>query len=210
MINKNELRSVLRLFLIFFFISTFVGCGKYSNPEPPERLSPGAVTIETVTPAQGGISVTFLSPTNDVRGKKLNELSGYKLYRKEIEKVSDSINPDIPFVVVQDINDKTIEKLKQKKSDAIDKGTPVRRVSLSGDERRITVADSSLVQGKTYIYKLVPYIWDSVDGGYDTLIKITYTGSNSVISLIPSVDLEGVSNDSINVDDTDSFMNSTF
>jgi hypothetical protein len=184
----------------FGLMAVAVGCGRYEPPLAPERLSPAAVQLSEANVTSGGVTLTFLAPTTDRRGKKLSGLEGFLIYRKELEKASDALNPRVPFTVVQRVEDTSLETLGRKKEEAVRAGIPVRRVSLSGEERRVTVTDASATEGHTYLYKVVPYSLEGVDGEHDSLIRVVVSGSSgSTVTIIPAADDEAM--ESMSLDD---------
>lgn len=176
-------------------------CGKYTVPLAPERLSPAAVEFQEITASSSGVTISWLAPTKDNRGKRLDTLRGYVVYRKELEKAADAIDPQVQFQEVQRVDDSSLVRLEKKKDEAIRAGTPVRRVSLSGDERRVTVTDASITPGHTYVYKVVPFSTQGVDGGYDRLVRVVFTGAGSSVTVIPAAEEEGVQDSSVNAVD---------
>lgn len=176
-------------------------CGRYTVPLPPERLSPTAVEFQEITASPSGVTFNWLAPTKDNRGKRLDVLQGYVVYRKDLEKAADAVDPEVPFLEIQRVDDSSLARLEKKKEEAVRAGTPVRRVSLSGDERRVTVTDASVTPGRTYLYKIVPFSFDGVDGGYDQFVRVVFTGVGSSVTVLPAAEAEGVQDSSVNAAD---------
>ncbi len=178
------------------------GCGKYAAPEPPERLSPAAVEIGEVIATGSGVTIQWLSPTEDQRGKRLKELLGYIVYRKELETAADTLNPLKPFEEIKRVDDSSLARLKKKTEEAVQSGKPARRVSLASEERRVSVTDETATPGRTYLYKIAPFSSEGVDGGVESLIRVVFTGaSGSSITVIPAAKIEAIEGNSINRED---------
>lgn len=197
----RHLSGFKRRIRLMALMAALGGCGRYTVPLPPEHLSPAAVEFQEITAAEAGITLNWLAPTKDNRGKRLDELNGYVVYRKELNNAASAVDPAVPFSEVQRVDDSSIARLEKKKEEAVRAGTPVRRVSLSGDERRVSVTDVSVTPGHTYLYKVVPFSFDGVDGGYDRLIRVVFTGSGSSIAVMPVAAVEEVQDSSVNTID---------
>ncbi len=178
------------------------GCGKYVAPEPPERLSPAAVEVGEVIATGSGVTIQWLAPTEDQRGKRLKELLGYIVYRKEIETATDTLDPLKPFEEIKRVDDSSLARLKKKTEEAVQSGKPARRVSLASEERRVSVTDETVTPGRTYLYKIAPFSSEGVDGGVESLIRVVFTGaSGSSITVIPAAKIESIEGNSINRED---------
>ena len=178
------------------------GCGKYAAPEPPERLSPSAVEIGEVIATGSGVTIQWLAPTEDQRGKRLKELQGYIVYRKELETAADTLNPLKPFEEIKRVDDSSLARLKKKTEEAVQSGKSARRVSLASEERRVSVTDETATPGRTYLYKIAPFSSEGVEGAVESLIRIVFTGaSGSSITVIPVAKIESLEGNSINQED---------
>lgn len=180
---------------------SLAGCGRYTVPLAPERLSPAPIEFQEITANPSGVTFNWLAPTKDNRGKRLDELKGYVVYRKDLEKAADAVDPLVPYIEVQRVDDSSLARLEKKREEAVRAGTPVRRVSLSGDDRRVTVTDASVTSGRTYLYKIVPFSFNGVDGGHDQLVRVVFTGVGSSVTVIPAAEAEGVQDSSVNAGD---------
>lgn len=172
------------LMILVSSIALFVGCGKKSTPLAPERLSPNAVLFQEVKATKQGVSVTIIAPKTDIRGKTLKELTGYRIYRKEIENSSDISDRSIPFELIETIDDNSIELLAKKKEEARAQGKSVRAVSLNDKERMINFFDKDVSIGKKYLYKIAPFNYGSFDGKVEKLLSVVFKGEESQISYV--------------------------
>ena len=178
------------------------GCGKYAAPEPPERLSPAAVEVGEVIATGSGVTIQWLAPTEDQRGKRLKDLLGYIVYRKELETAADTLDPLKPFEEIKRVDDSSLARLKKKTEAAVQSGKPARRVSLASEERRVSITDETVTPGRTYLYKIAPFSSEGVDGGVESLIRVVFTGaSGSSITVIPAAKIESIECNSINRED---------
>lgn len=178
------------------------GCGKYAAPEPPERLSPAAVEVGEVIATGSGVTIQWLAPTEDQRGKRLKELLGYIVYRKELVRAADTLDPLKPFEEIKRVDDSSLARLKKKTDEAVQSGKPARRVSLASEERRVSITDETVTPGRTYLYKIAPFSSEGVDGGVESLIRVVFTGaSGSSITVIPAAKIESIEGNSINRED---------
>jgi hypothetical protein len=169
------------------------GCGRYAAPVPPERTSPQAIEFATITPAKNSISFSWLAPEKDARGDELVTLSGYRVYRRLVssnqydkyemhsgENDDESrlptprtvVNTDqLEFSLITDIPDTSFNLLQKRREEAREKGTPVRKVSLSSQERTYTYKDTDVEVGREYLYKVVAYNTSSVEGPVLKLLR---------------------------------------
>jgi hypothetical protein len=157
-------------------------------------LSPEAVTFTDARGTAAGVSFSWLAPAKDARGKPLKSLSGYVVYRKELEKLSDTVNEAIEFEEIQNLTDESLQRLFEKQEAAAKELKPAQSVKLSSEERTVSYIDTSPVSGHTYLYKIVPYNKRGVDGGLKQLYRVVFTGETSVVTVVPA--------DSLNTDDS--------
>ena len=207
---KAELRSqvttlrdqILIRGAIASFVALGTGCGKYAAPEPPERLSPAAVEVGEVIATGSGVTIQWLAPTEDQRGKRLNALLGYIVYRKELATAADTLDPLKPFDEIKRVDDSSLARLKKKTEEAVQSGKPARQISLASQERRVSVTDETATPGRTYLYKIAPFSSDGIDGGVESLIRVVFTGaSGSSVTVIPAAKTGAIESNSINGED---------
>jgi len=179
-----------------------VGCGKYAAPQPPERLSPAPVEVGEVVATGDGVTIQWLAPTMDRQGKRLKELLGYVVYRKELHKAGDAGDLPRSFEEVQRVDDTSLARLRKKAEEAVQAGKPVRRVSLASEERRVSMTDRAVVPGRTYLYKIVPFSAEGGEGGYDSLVQVVFSGaSGSSATVIPAAKNESLGDASVNANE---------
>ena len=167
-----------------------ISCGKFGRPLPPEKVSPEGLEIKDVKPSSEGITFTWLSPQVDTRGKKLRSLGGYNLYRRELLTDDDLTDSYAKYDLLDTVEDKTFPVLEERKNIAKKELKPVRKVSLTDEERTIEYTDKTLEAGKSYVYKIVAYNNSSVEGDIIKAVKVTFNGEQSLIEIFPFESLE--------------------
>lgn len=178
------------------------GCGKYAAPQPPERLSPAPVEVREVVATGDGVTIQWLAPTMDRQGKRLKELLGYVVYRKEMLRAGDAGDPPRSFEEIQRVDDTSLARLSKKAEEAAQAGKPVRRVSLASEERRVSMTDRAVVPGRTYLYKIVPFSAEGGEGSYDSLVQVVFFGSSgSAVTVIPAAKNESLEDASVNANE---------
>jgi len=164
----------------------FVGCGKMGPPFPPERLNPEPVKFVSATADESGVSLTWLAPRNDELGRPLKVLNVYRVYRRLAaltptdgaeKSLSDELSDD--FKLVGEVKDVTMQRFTEAQALALSQGKPLKRVTLSDEDRFVVYKDSSVKLGGVYVYYIVPVNQTRFEGRYLEFIKVIFTGSNN-------------------------------
>jgi hypothetical protein len=171
--------------LVFVAVCCLVGCGRYGPPLAPEALAPQAVSDLQTTALVDGVHFAWTASNHDVRGKDLKTMDGYRIYRKEIVKKSDIVDPDVEYTLLATIEDKHVEDLKKKQEDAKKEGKISRRVKADPKLTKFEYLDSTLEKEHTYLYKFLPINQGGVEGGMPKkLVKVLYRADQSEVSEI--------------------------
>ena len=185
MFIRSAATSVQGLALLFAVILTFSGCGKYSNPIAPERVSPAAIVSLEAIPGIRGVSFKWKSPSEDRRGKELKNIDGYRIYRKEITRDSDLVDPRVEFELLAAVEDRHLVELDKLRREAEVQGKPTRRLGVDPALSSFEYSDGAVEPGKTYAYQIIPYNNGGVEGAGSQIVKITFRGETSDVVVIP-------------------------
>ena len=166
------------------------GCGKYLPPLPPEALAPKAVESLDVQAAPGSVNFSWDASDKDRRGKELQSIDGYTVQRKEIAKRGDETNPEIEFTDVAFVKDTHIEVREELRKEAREQGKIGRSVKLPEDLTHFTFSDTSVKNGKTYIYQVLPINQGDVEGVVTQVVKVVYKGADSDVIFLAAKDIE--------------------
>jgi hypothetical protein len=169
---------------------SLLACGRYIAPIAPELMAPRAVDKLVITPSQQGVAFSWVAPEEDRRGKELTSFSGYRIRRKELNERGDETDESIPFVVVGFVPDTHVEVREKLRAEARSQGKIGRRIQAPAELTEFTFFDKTAAAGKTYLYKIVPENQGVVEGVVDELIKVTFKGNQSDVSVITSRELE--------------------
>jgi len=73
---------IISLALAILFLSPFgIGCGRKTDPRPPELVAPMVVEGVNVTNAPDGIRIGWPRPTHYVDGSRMLDLGGFQIER---------------------------------------------------------------------------------------------------------------------------------
>ncbi len=171
------------------FCASFVleGCGRYGKPLPPEYLAPASIKELEVTSAADGVKFSWQSPDHDRRGKDLKTIDGYKVLRKEVA-LSDSseLEKAGDFSVVATVGDTHLVELEKQKQELLAQEKPARRLKPEAESTTFSFTDSSVVSGKSYLYRIMPFNQGGVLGQSKQTVRVVYSGANTQISILPS------------------------
>jgi hypothetical protein len=157
-------------------------------PKPIQFLG-----VENVSPTKS-LKLTWLSPVEDERGKKLKRLTGYHIYR-----TGEELGNKDGFTLVATIPDTTTAVLEKKVEESIKNGAPVQRVKLTEVERQVSYVDT-VDEGKVYFYRIVPYNHSWFEGRAPSLVKVLYAESGSTFQIVPNLNNKKDIEDSTLVD----------
>lgn len=171
-------------FTILSVLFLLTACGKYLPPIEPEEAAPEPLTFATQRLENGVLYLTWNAPTKQLRGKELKDLDGYLVYRKEI--LNDPRLPydDISYELLATIPDASIAEREQARKAAREEGKIGRRIMVPNDKKTVQYSDNTIVDGKTYLYKIVAYNQSDVEGDADQLVRLRFFGEKSEIALI--------------------------
>jgi hypothetical protein len=165
----------------------FLGCGKMGPPFPPERLNPEPVKFVSAVSDESGVLLSWLAPRNDELGRPLKVLNLYRVYRRLAALTStdtDRIELGDDFKLIGEVKDVTMQRFADAQALALSQGKPLRRVTLSDEDRLVVYKDSSVKLGGVYIYYIVPVNQTRFEGRYLEFIKVIFTGNNSSIEVV--------------------------
>ncbi len=160
--------------------ASLLGCGRYGAPLAPESLAPQVVEKIAVIPTERGVTFSFLAPLDDLRGKEVKFIDGYRIYRQDL-----SAGDEESFEVIADVEDHTVVRRDDRREAARASGKPGYRINLKEEERTLTYLDTSVASGVRYRYQIKPYNQGGVLGAVDTDIFVTFLGTNSVVEMVP-------------------------
>jgi hypothetical protein len=185
----SSLKLVNRILIICCVIST-LSCGRYGKPLPPEKFSPSTVTDLEVIPEEKSINFHWTAPQTDTRGEELMKLKGYRIYRRTLLASDKLLDPKAEYNLLFTVEDRSIEKLEELREEAIKELKTSRKIALTKEERASKYTDDTVLQGESYLYKIVPFNHRWVDGDVDTIVKVDFKGAGSSIEKIPFESLE--------------------
>jgi hypothetical protein len=170
--------------IVLLALLSLTGCGRYVKAVAPEMMAPGAVKNFTVAPMPNGLLFAFESSDADVRGKALKSLEGYNLYRKELLNEETSIFKRDGYVLLTTIQDKHLLALTQLREQARAQGKNPSKVAAPAHLRTFSFKDTSLVEGKTYAYRLVGFNQNGVEAEVDRMVRVEYAGDASKVDTL--------------------------
>ena len=184
------MRSVSKvsiLFLALWLIVPLSGCGRYVAPLPPEAFSPRAVQRVQASPLLEGIKLSWDAPLLDARGKELQNMGGYRLYRKTLVNRGSDEQPD--FELITTIVDKSIAQLNMDRDRAVEQNKPRHRIKVRSELTHFEYTDVTLEAGERYIYKIVPYNQNEVEGQVNQIVQVLFRGDSSEIKILEDLNL---------------------
>lgn len=172
----------------------FAGCGKYGSPLPPELLAPAEVQALEVNAQLEGVTFRWRSPEKDIRGEKLKQIDGYRVYRKELSEANDLANPEVEYVLIGTLGDRHLAEKQRLEREAIAAGRLTRRVKIDEGLTRFEFSDREVKPGQSYVYRIVPFNQGETEGAALQLIKILFRGDTSQVQQLnaesPEFDLD--------------------
>ncbi|MGA1191230.1 MAG: hypothetical protein ACO3XO_02985 [Bdellovibrionota bacterium] len=166
---------------------TFVACGHYAPPQPPERFAPAAVRDIQVIPQENGITLQWRSPEQNLQGRALEDLAFFDIRRADLKDLAQFIKAPIESSIsVGKVADKAITDFVTRRSVAQVNKTPLRREKIDPELIQYLFSDTSPVEGEIYVYSIVPMTRKEVPGKVDQYIKVQYRGLNTLITLLDS------------------------
>lgn len=180
--------------LAFVLIFNLSACGRYGDPLPPEAFAPAQVQELTVVPKAEGLVFQWKSPEVDRRGKELDSLEGYSIYRSsDVDEFEDFLrDPEELGEERAALEDTSVVVRDEKRKEAREKSLPSRRIGQSDELVKFEFLDSGLVPGTTYGYVIVPKNQDGVEGDYRQFVRVEFRGERSVVEMIDVTDLDSL------------------
>lgn len=175
----------LRHLSLAVLILAVSGCGKYGKPRPPEYYAPAEVRELTVSASLQGVAFNWLSPEVNNRGRALEDLEGYRIYRRELDANSRLRDPYAKFDLIGTIEDTHINELVELKRQAVEQGQLTRKIKMDEARSRFQFVDRSAVPGKSYFYQIVAFNQGGVEGKIAERFNVLFRGEISQIARIP-------------------------
>lgn len=168
-----------RHFVLIICLSCIVSCGRFAPPHPPEDLAPKAVSEFSVIPVTDKITLTWRSPDKDIRNKELKDLEGYRVMRVNEKEVNETKPLDDFLVELAFIEDHNLVELDKMRKEAREKGEIARRVKIAPEKKVFSYEDKELVNGETYIYRIIPINQGGEKGKASSIAKVLFKGEQS-------------------------------
>ena len=193
----NGLNNFRYLWVAFLSASIAVGifgCGRYGPPLAPELLAPKPVVPVKITADATGVFFSWQASSHDTRGKELKTMDGYRIYRKIIKAQKDIVDNEILFDLISTVPDEHVRIREQLRAEARAQGKPGRPIEAPKSALKFTFTDTAVTDGKSYLYKLLPFNQGDVEGEARQLYLVAFAGPNSTVTKIdganPDSDLE--------------------
>jgi len=187
------------LALLVLTITSFtVGCGRFAPPIAPELIAPGAIRLFVVKTDDTGVLLSWKSSLKDGRGKELQSIDGYRIYRKLINKQSDITDQKVKFDLLATLRDLHVEEREKRRAEARALGKPGRRIQASAETQAFEYLDSTPTVGETYLYQIVPFNQEDVESLSPQSVLILFSGIKSQVTPITSQLTDTTSDDPLN------------
>lgn len=159
-------------------------CGKYGPPLPPESLSPRPVQELTARAETDGVRFEWKAPSEDIRGKELKTMTGYKILRKDFTGEKDLIASKYEYELVGEVEDTHVIERDRIREELRSKNIPSHRAKVDDALKQFEFLDTAVEPGRTYLYRIVPVNQGSVEGEFDKFVKVSFKGDSSDVTLI--------------------------
>lgn len=186
--------SILKKLLLISMVSVSIaGCGKYGPPLPPEAYAPQAPQEIVVTGADQGVTISWVAPSSDARGKELTEINHYLLLRRENEpdkakgKANESQQAEEPlagYTELAKIEDTHILKRDEMRARLRAEKKPARRADVSDELKKFSYVDTDVKKGQRYLYRVVPINQGSVEGIPSRTIAVNFNGAETKFKIL--------------------------
>ena len=185
MISCCNIRSSWRYILVISIIFCACSCGKYGKPRPPEDFAPAEVKQLAVSASVQGVTFNWYAPKKNNRGKPLDDLEGFRIYRRELDSTSRLADPNAKFDLIGTVEDPFLNEFLEQKRQAIEQGQLSREVKMDEEKEKFEFVDRSAVPGKSYYYQVVGFNQGGVEGKVVERINVVFRGEISEIARIP-------------------------
>ena len=178
-------RNILRFISLTVTILS-IGCGKYGPPVSPEATAPSPTLALDVKGGIEGIKINWKAPDTDNLGRELKTIDGYHVYRKElIDPLGTDILDPKEYKLVASVVDTHLLELKKLRDEAKEKNLPTRKVKVADEAKQFTFTDNVVSSGKIYLYKIIPFNQNGVDGEPGQIVRVFFRGESSQVNFIP-------------------------
>ncbi len=160
--------------VLFFLLIFALACGRKGNPRPPEAIAPSSVRYLTATGEVGGILLTWEAPFMDNSGDELTDLAGFKIKR------ADFIPDETPDY--ETIGTVAAVRPPAPPEPTIETAPPPPPVDTP--PVRYEYRDATAKPATRYVYVVVPFNDDGVEGAVTSLLRVTFSGETSVIEAL--------------------------
>lgn len=182
---KRAFRTV-----VYLFPFLIAACGRYLPPLAPESMAPASVKNLEVSADLQNINFKWDASDRDQKGSELKTIEGYRIYRKDLVNKNDLINAEIQYQLIASVEDTHLAELKKLKDEALEAGTPRRRVKVDDNLKHFTFSDNNLKAGQEYAYQIIPFNQGGVEGEANKIVKVLFRGLTSEILLLDQAKLE--------------------
>jgi hypothetical protein len=181
----SSLRYVIATSLVLTFAAV-TGCGRYLPPVSPEVLVPQTVeTLRAVYNPDNSVTLSWVGPSSDKRGKKLKELEGYQIERS-LSGGSSALT-DAPterlFEQVAFIPDTYYEALRKQQQDALERGDIVRKVKLDDSLKSYSYTIKKIPQGISF-YRVFAVNAEGGDGDFEKVVQVTNDSNTRTVAVV--------------------------
>jgi hypothetical protein len=190
---KISSQTLCRCFAICVLCLWAQACGRYGNPFPPEALAPQAVGNLSAKASETSIILAWTAPRNDLRGRELSTLDGYKIYRQQLsaEVTAEAVptrkrlEPEL-LAIIPDTHIAVRDELRVR---AREEGKLARRVRVDPELVNFEYSDQDVLVGSLYKYTIVPFNQGRVEGLTREAVEVLFRGRQSRI-LIGAKEIE--------------------
>lgn len=183
--HMRDMKGSWRYFLAVIIVICAAGCGKYGKPRPPEDFAPAEVKQLAVTASVQGVAFNWYAPKKNNRGKDLDDLGGFRIYRRELRSSSRLNDPNAKFDLIGTVEDPFLNEYLEQKRQAIEQGQLSRQVRMDEEKEKFEFIDRTAVPGKSYYYQVVGFNQGGVEGNVAERINVIFRGEISEIARIP-------------------------
>lgn len=184
--RRQTAASLIRIWIATLVVLGVAACGRYRAPLPPELLAPNGIADFVVQPTEKAIAFAWTAADIDRRGKELKSAEGFLVERKELVARGDETDPSVLFEKIGFLPDKHVQVREKLREEARAAGKIGRTVKSPDEYTKFTFTDSTPVQGKTYLYQIVPVNQGGTRGKVTQLAKVVFQGTQSAVVMVPS------------------------
>lgn len=157
------------------------GCGRKSAPKPPELFAPAAVEALSAVGEVDAIRLTWIAPSQKANGDALDDLDHFVVERAEIVKGEAPDFDDIGEVTVP-LSDRPAPEEGRSKRGMLG----VKKDKPQAPAKGYQFRDTDVKVGERYAYRVRPENDRGVEGAYDAILRVTFTGLGSSVEALPA------------------------